>query len=62
MDGRDRSVLQLVAEGESYEEAASRLRLDLTGIERAMARIRHHLGANTDEHAVALALRAHLID
>lgn len=58
----DREVLQLIANGESYDEAAALLKIDRDRIEAAMARVRAHLGALTDEHAVAISFRCRLID
>ncbi|WAJ28467.1 hypothetical protein [Antarcticirhabdus aurantiaca] len=57
----DRLVLQLVADGESYEEAASMLGADRACIDAAMERVRTHLQASTDEHAVAIGLRYRMI-
>jgi DNA-binding NarL/FixJ family response regulator len=62
LDASHRAVLQLIADGESYDEAAFALRLEREAVDHAMSALRRNLGAATDEHAVAIALRAHLID
>ncbi len=58
----DLAVLQLIANGESYDEAAGILDVGRDVVDEAMRRVRRSLEALTDEHAVALAFRCRMID
>ncbi len=57
----DLRVLKLIANGESYDEAASILQLAPARIHEAMARMREDFGAHTNEHAVAITIRSGLL-
>lgn len=62
LDAISRSILQLLANGESYDEAACILGLERDAVDHSMSALRRRLCATTDEHAVAIGLRLRLID
>lgn len=55
---REAQVLQLVADGLSNKEAASRLGLSPGTVKSHLARIAHKLGTGDRAHMVALTMRA----
>lgn len=55
---REREVLNLIAEGESYKGVGNALVITQKTVESHLAVIRHKLGARNSAHAVALAARA----
>ena len=54
---KQRETLQLIADGLSNDEAASRLHIAVRGVEQRVAAARWVLGANNRVHMIALAIR-----
>ena len=59
---RHRDVLALAADGLETQQAAIRLGVSPLTVKSTLAHARKRLGAHSTTHAVALALRAGLID
>lgn len=58
---RERQCVAGVAAGLHHEEIAARLGITDKTVEKLMASARRHLGANSREHAVAIALQHDLL-
>jgi len=59
---REQEVLQLIADGQSTKQIASTLHLSESTVKTYLRTLFEKLGASHRAHAVALALRYHLID
>jgi DNA-binding NarL/FixJ family response regulator len=59
---REREVLELVADGRSYQEIADLLEITVSTVQQHVASAIHRLAADTRTQAVAVALRRFLID
>jgi len=59
---REQEVLQLIADRQSTKQIASTLHLSVSTVKTYLKTLFEKLGASHRAHAVALALRYHLID
>jgi DNA-binding CsgD family transcriptional regulator len=61
LTGREREVLELLAEGLQLEEIGQRLEIGLETVRTHLRKAEQRLGAINRTHAVAVAIRRNLI-
>lgn len=62
LTAREIGLLQLLADGDTFDTAATRLGLSVETVKDRTKMIRRKLGARNTPHAVAIAFRAGLLD